>query len=105
MGLITLQDLFCLGYPDYERTHPLPAHVRKAARAIMPCRTAALGGHGQACPDGHVSRSWYHACRPRSCPPWAFLQVERWLATQRARLLACEHSPVILTIPHDLNPL
>ena len=33
MGLITLQDIFCLGYPDYEQTHALPAHVRKAARA------------------------------------------------------------------------
>jgi len=88
MGLITLQDIFCLGYPDYEQTHALPAHVRKAARAIMQCRTAALGGHVQACPDGHVSRIWYNSCRHRSCPQCAFLQVERWLTTQRARLVA-----------------
>ena len=58
MGLITLQDIFGTGYPDYERTHPLPPHVRKAARAIMQCRTAALGGHIQACPDGHTPRIW-----------------------------------------------
>ena len=63
MGLITLQDIFSLGYPDYERSQALPAHVRKAARAIMQCRTAALGGHVQACPDGHVSRIWYNSCR------------------------------------------
>ena len=56
MGLLTLQDIFCTSYPAYERTHALPAHVRRAARAIMPCRTAALGGHIQACPDGHMSR-------------------------------------------------
>ena len=30
MGLITLQDIFGMGYPDYERTHPVPAHVRTA---------------------------------------------------------------------------
>ena len=56
MGL-TLQDIFCQHYPDYERTHPLPLHVRKAAQAIMQCRTAALGGHIQACPEGHFSRN------------------------------------------------
>src|SRR3989449_10150310 len=105
MGLITLQDIFCEGYPDSERTHALPAHVRRAARAIMQCRTAALGGHVQACPDGHIARVWYNACRHRSCPQCASLQTERWLTLQQARLLACDHSHVIFTLPHDLNPL
>jgi Putative transposase/Transposase zinc-binding domain len=105
MGLLTLQDLFCASFPAYERTHPLPTHVRRAARAIMQCRTAALGGHVQACPDGHVARVWYNSCRHRSCPQCAYLQTERWLALQRARLLACDHDHVIFTLPHELNPL
>src|SRR5215831_19891231 len=105
MGLITLQDIFCGAYPDYERTRALLAHVRRAARAIMQCRTAVLGGHVQACPDGHVARIWYHSCRHRSCPQGAYLQTERWLALQRARLLACDHYHGIFTLPHDLNPL
>ena len=71
----------------------------------MQCRTAALGGHIQACPDGHVARVWYNSCRHRSCPQCAYLQTERWLALQRARLLACDHYHVIFTLPHDLNPL
>jgi hypothetical protein len=105
MGLLTLQAIFGLGYPEYERPHPLPSHVRKAACAIMQCRTAALGGHVQACPDGQVSRVWDNSCRHRSCPPCAFLQPARWLALQQARLLACDHSHVICTRPHALNPL
>jgi hypothetical protein len=105
MALVTLQTLFQDAFPAYEHTHPLPAHVRKAARAIMQCRTAALGGHVQACPDGHVSRVWYNSCRHRSCPQCVYLQTERWLALQRARLLACDHYHVIFTLPHDLNPL
>ena len=71
----------------------------------MQCRTAALGGHVQACPDGHMSRIWYNSCRHRSCPQCAHLQTERWLALQRARLLACDHYHVIFTLPHELNPL
>jgi hypothetical protein len=104
MGL-TLQDIFCQHYPDYERAHPLPLHVRKAAQAIMQCRTAALGGHIQACPEGHFSRIWYNSCRHRACPQCAFIQTERWLTAQQARLLACDHYHVIFTLPHDLNAL
>jgi hypothetical protein len=105
MALVTLQTIFQDALPAYAQTHPLPAHVRRAARAIMQCRTAALGGHIQACPDGHVSRVWYNSCRHRSCPQCAYLQTERWLALQRARLLACDHYHVIFTLPHELNPL
>ncbi len=36
---------------DYARTHPLSAVQRKAVRAIIQCRTAALGGHREWC-DG-----------------------------------------------------
>ena len=104
-GLVTLQTIFQDAFPAYEALHPLPAHVRKAARAVMQCRTAALGGHVQACPDGHVARVWYNSCRHRACPQCAYLQTERWLALQRARLLACDHYHVIFTLPHDLNPL
>jgi len=105
MGTVTLQTIFQDAYPLYEQTHLLPTHVCRAARAIMQCRTAALGGHVQACPDGHMPRIWYNSCRHRSCPQCAYLQTERWLALQRARLLACDHYHVIFTLPHDLNPL
>jgi Putative transposase/Transposase zinc-binding domain len=105
MALVTLQTLFQDIFPAYEQSHALPAHVRRAAHALMQCRTAALGGHIQACPDGHVSRIWYNSCRHRSCPQCAYLQTERWLALQQARLLACDHYHVIFTLPHELNPL
>src|SRR4029453_11558290 len=41
----------------------------------------------------------------RACPQCAYLQTERWLAPQQARLLAFYHFHVIFTLPHDLNPL
>jgi len=105
MALVTLQTIFQDTFPAYEQRHALPAHVRRAAHAIMQCRTAALGGHVQACPDGHMARIWYNSCRHRSCPQCAYLQTERWLALQQARLLTCDHYHVIFTLPHDLNPL
>ena len=73
MALVTLPTLFQDAFPTYAQTHLLPTHVRRAARAMRQCRTAALGGHVQACPDGHVSRVWDNACRHRSCPQCASL--------------------------------
>jgi len=102
---LTLQTILELGYAAYEQSHAVPDHVRRAVWALLACRTALLGGHVQACPEGHIERVWYNSCRHRMCPQCAWLQVERWLARQKARLLACEHYHVIFTVPHDLNDL
>jgi hypothetical protein len=59
----------------------------------------------QACPDGHVERVWDNSCRHRFCPQRAQLQIAQWLERQRGRLLSCDHSHVIFTIPSELNAL
>jgi hypothetical protein len=102
---LTLQTILQLGYAAYERRHPLLDYVRRAVWALLACRTARLGGHVQACPEGHIERVWYNSCRHRMCPQCAWGQTERWLARQKARLLACEHYHVIFTMPHELNEL
>jgi hypothetical protein len=102
---LTLQTILRLGYAAYERRHSLPDYVRRAVWALLACRTAMLGGHVQACPEGHVERIWYNSCRHRMCPQCAWLQVERWLLRQKARLLACDHYHAIFTMPHALNDL
>ena len=102
---VTRQTIVPRGDAAYARRHAWPTHVRRAVWAILACRTAVLGGHVHACPAGQVERIWYHACRHRLCPPWAWVQTERWLAKQKARLLACEHDHVIFTMPHELHAL
>jgi hypothetical protein len=93
------------GYTAFAQSHQLRAHVRKAVWALLACRPARLGGHIQACPEGHVERVWYNSCRHRLCPQCAWLQVERWLTRQKARLLACDHYHVIFTLPAELRGL
>ena len=102
---VTLQSIFQRHFGAYAATHRLPLRFHKAAAALMACRTAALGGHVQACPEGHEQRVWYNSCRHRSCPQCAYLQVEGWLAAQRARLLACDHYHVVFTLPRELHTL
>ena len=100
-----LQHLLDAHYPTFAQTHPLPDYVREAVHCLRSCRTAVLGGHVQACPEGHIERVWYNSCRHRFCPQCAQLQIAQWLEKQKARLLACEHYHVIFTLPSELNPL
>ena len=101
----TIQKIFLLGYAAFDLLHRLPAHIREAAHCIMVCRTALLGGHTQACPDGHFKRHWYNSCKHRMCPLCAFTQVERWLEKQKARILNTDHFHVVFTISDELHPL
>jgi hypothetical protein len=101
----TIQSILREHYPAFEQAHPLPTHVRDAVHAMLCCRTAALGGHKQSCPDGHYTHIWYNSCKHRACPQCAYLESAHWLEAQQARLLACEHYHAIFTIPHDLNDL
>jgi len=101
----TIQSVMKLGWQAYESIHPLPGYVRDAISALLSCRTSALGGHVQGCPDGHFKRHWYNSCKHRLCPQCAYIQVERWLLKQKARLLGTDHNHIIFTIPHDLNDI
>jgi len=101
----TIQTIFLLGYALYDQSHCLPEHIREAAHRLMACRTSALGGHVQGCPDGHFKRHWYNSCKHRMCPLCAFTQIERWLAKQKARLLNTAHFHVVFTISDELHEL
>ena len=83
----------------------LSAPQYRAGAALRSCRTAALGGHVQRCPNGHVQQVWYNSCRHRACPQCNGLAREQWLQRIRARLIDCAHRHVVFTIPHQLNVL
>ena len=74
-------------------------------RAITRCRTAALGGHIDACPRcGHQAIS-YNSCRSRHCPKCQAQARQRWLAAREREVLGVPYFHVVFTIPHELIPL
>lgn len=101
----TLQAIFESHFAHYAAQRKLPLRAHRAARAIELCRTPALGGHIQRCPEGHVARVHYNACRHRSCPRCSALPRARWAEAQAARLLECDHYHVVFTLPHELIAL
>ena len=102
---VTLQEVFRLGFAQHARTRRLPLHLHRAARAILGCRTAAMGSHVRGCPEGHEIQVHYNSCRHRACPQCSRPRVDRWLDARRQQLLACDHYHVVFTLPHELEPL
>jgi hypothetical protein len=75
----------------------------KAFRAIQRCRTAALGGHRDACPSCGYQAISYNSCRNRHCPKCQAQARERWLAARERELLDTSYFHVVFTVPHELN--
>src|ERR1700720_1631487 len=77
----------------------------KAFRAIQRCRTAALGGHRDACLRCGYQAISYNSCRNRHCPKCQAQARERWLEARERELLDVPYVHVVFTLPHGLLPL
>lgn len=91
--------------PAYLANHALPRGAAKVWRAILACRTAALGGHVESCTNCGTSRHVYHSCRNRHCPRCQTRAKEAWLAARRREVLPVPYFHLVFTLPHDLNGL
>src|SRR6266568_2624991 len=77
----------------------------KAFRAIQRCRTAALGGHRDACLRCGYQAISYNSCRNRHCPKCQTNAREKWLHQRQWELLPVGYYPLVFSIPHTLVPL
>jgi hypothetical protein len=102
---VELADIVRAHGPAYRQAHRLTRGQHRALRAIAACRTAALGGHTEACDRCGALRIAYNSCRNRHCPKCQTLAKERWLTARRADLLPVEYFHVVFPLPHALNPL
>lgn len=73
--------------------------------AIKKCRTAALGGHIDACDDCGVLRVSYNSCRNRHCPKCQGKNREDWIAAREGELLPVPYFHLVFTLPDVLHPL
>ena len=78
----------------------------KVLNAILRCRTAALGGHVDACTVcGHRAAISYNSCRNRHCPKCQANARDRWLEARAKELLPTRYVHVVFTLPRHLAAL
>ena len=87
----------------YRRGHTLSPTQARAWRAIVDCRTAALGGVRERCANCGAERHVWRSSRNRHCPQCQTRAKEGWRAARLRDVLTvpCAH----WVLPHALNPL
>ena len=88
----------------YRQHHTLSSQQAKVMGRLTQCRTAALGGHVEHCPECDYQRISYNSCRDRHCPKCQAAQREKWIETRLQRVLPVPHFHVVFTLPQELNP-
>jgi hypothetical protein len=91
--------------PRYLRSHAVSGPQARAWRAIVACRTPALGGGRLRC-DGRGAQQWrWHSCRNRHCPRCQNRDRDAWTSARVAELLDVPYCHLVFTLPHELNRL
>ena len=101
---LEVADVFRVAGPAYRAAHAghLSLHQLKVMSAIEHCRTAAMGGHVEACTDCGHWRIAYNSCRNRHCPKCQSVAARNWLAAREADLLPVGYFHVVFTLPAEI---
>lgn len=103
--MATLADVLRQFGSSYLAKHTLSTAQARAWRAIVACRTAALGGQNLTCDSCGHSHWQYHSCRNRHCPQCGTRAKDAWLQGRLAEVLPVPYAHLVFTLPHSLNAL
>ena len=102
---VTLAEVLRRFGPEYLRSHSISTAQARAWRAIVSCRTPALGGQLLQC-DACGRQQWrWHSCRNRHCPQCQSQAREAWRRARLSELLDVPYCHLVFTLPHELNAL
>jgi predicted Zn-ribbon and HTH transcriptional regulator len=100
-----VQEIFNKGYGNFLEKHGENHDTDKAAKAIMSCKTSALGGNSTTCQDCGETHVHYNSCRNRHCPCCQSLTKEKWIDARKADVVDAPYFHAVFTVPEDLNPI
>jgi len=98
----TVQDLFTTFYPQYKEKYKTSMEQTRAARDMMNCRTATLGGHAYECETCSHTQVRYNSCRNRHCTLCQGVNKAVWVDKRKKDILNAPYFHVVFTMPEQL---
>lgn len=90
---------------EFYRRFSVVPEVRKSFTAMSECRTSALGGHVDVCPECGETLICYNSCRDRHCPKCQHKEREVWIEMRREEVLPkVKYFHMVFTVPDCLHP-
>ena len=100
-----IQQVFYQSYRGYLDKYGMNYELDKVAKAIMGCKTPAMGGNQTICQDCGKTHLHYNSCKNRHCPCCQSLTKEKWIDAQKADVVDAPYFHAVFTVPEELNPL
>ena len=100
-----LADMVRLFGPELADKTKLTPLQLKVLDKIVVCRTAALGGHEEACENCGTLRYSYNSCGDRHCPKCQAARQAFWIDDLVQKTLPVKHYHLVFTVPHHLNTI
>lgn len=100
---VEVRDVFA-SLPQSDISQLSPDKLR-VVRAVLNCRTAALGSHTRSCTLCSHQEISYNSCRNRHCPKCQGAVAARWVEARAAELLPTGYAHTVFTLPAELRSL
>lgn len=101
-----IREAFQMFYLTYRERHSVTPEQESAAQCIMGCKTGTYGFTESTCPDCGHRLIHYASCGNRNCPNCQGTKPQQWVSTRNSELIeGLPYFHVVMTVPHDLNPL
>ncbi len=101
-----IQQIFRFSYGDFSEKYSCLSDVqKKAAHAILNCKSGNLGYNVSVCDDCGHTEIHNNSCRNRNCPICQAITTELWVDKRRAEVIDSPYFHVVFTLPHELNSL
>lgn len=106
MSEYLIREAFQMFYPTYRDHHTVTPWQESTAWCIMKCKTGQLGFSESTCPECGYKKIHYASCGNRNCPSCQGTKPAEWVEARSSELIeGLPYFHVIMTVPHELNPL
>lgn len=103
---LKIQQIFNHSYDSFCEGVAFPSDVqKKAAHALMRCKSGKLGCNTSICDDCGHTEVHNNSCRNRNCPNCQAVMKEIWVDKRKSEVIDSPYFHVVFTLPHELNPL
>ena len=106
MSNLMIQQIWKDSYEEFLNSGQFLSDVQqKASRAIVHCKSGALGTNASQCTECGHTEFHNNSCRNRNCPNCQAVLKEVWVDKRREEVIDAPYFHVVFTLPHELNPL
>ena len=106
MSEYLIREAFQMFFPTYRDHHTVTPEQESAAWCIIQCKTGQLGFSESICPECGYKKIHYASCGNRNCPSCQGTKPAEWVEARSSELVeGLPYFHVIMTVPHELNPL